>query len=64
MHAIIHLYKSESKHSEMGPVRQKLIQRTVRSVHMCVHQSGKEGMTFWHMQKRMHGAKKIWHHWD
>ena len=25
------------KHSEMGPVRQNPIQRTVRSVHMCVH---------------------------
>jgi len=24
-------------HSEMGPVRQNPIQRTVRSVHMCVH---------------------------
>jgi len=29
--------KNESKHSEMGPVRQNPIQRTVRSVHMCVH---------------------------
>jgi len=28
---------NESKHSEMGPVRQNPIQRTVRSVHMCVH---------------------------
>jgi len=26
---------NESKHSEMGPVRQNPIQRTVRSVHMC-----------------------------
>jgi len=26
-----------SKHSEMGPVWQNPIQRTVRSVHMCVH---------------------------
>jgi len=30
-------YTNESKHSEMGPVRQISIQRTVRSVHMCVH---------------------------
>ena len=29
--------KNESKHSEMGPVRQNPIQRTARSVHMCVH---------------------------
>ena len=29
--------KNEPKHSEMGPVRQNPIQRTVRSVHMCVH---------------------------
>jgi len=28
---------NESKHSEIGPVRQNSIQRTVRSVHMCVH---------------------------
>jgi len=33
MHAYI--YKNESKHSEMGPVRQNPIQRTVRSVHVC-----------------------------
>jgi len=26
---------NEPKHSEMGPVRQNPIQRTVRSVHMC-----------------------------
>ena len=32
-----YLHKNESKHSEMGPVRQNPIQRTVRSVHMCVH---------------------------
>jgi len=32
-------YKNESKHSEMGPVRQNAIQRTVRSVHMCVHRT-------------------------
>ena len=31
------MYRNESKHSEMGPVRQNPIQRTVRSVHMCVH---------------------------
>jgi len=32
----IHTYtKKESKHSEMGPVRQNPIQRTVRSVHVC-----------------------------
>jgi len=30
-------YINESKHSEMGPVRQNSIQRTVRSVHVCVH---------------------------
>jgi len=29
-------YKNESKHSEMGPVRQNPIQRTVSSVHTCV----------------------------
>jgi len=29
-------YKNESKHSEMGAVRQNPIQRTLRSVHMCV----------------------------
>jgi len=27
--------KNESKHSEMGPVRQNPMQRTVRSVHVC-----------------------------
>jgi len=27
--------KNESKHSEMGAVRQNPIQRTVRSVHVC-----------------------------
>jgi len=33
-----YIHKNESKHSEMGPVRQNPIQRTViRSVHMCVH---------------------------
>jgi len=41
MHAIYsdthNTYQSESKHSEMDPVRQNLIQRTVRSVHVCVH---------------------------
>jgi len=30
-------YTNESKHSEMGQVRQNSIQRTVRSVHMYVH---------------------------
>jgi len=30
-------HKNESKHSEMGPVRQNPIQRTVRSIHMCEH---------------------------
>jgi len=34
---IQYIYKNESKHREMGPVRQNPIQRTVRSVHMCVH---------------------------
>ena len=29
--------KNEYKHSEMCPVRQNPIQRTVRSVHMYVH---------------------------
>jgi len=32
-----YIHKNESKHSEMGPARQNSIQRTVRSVHMCVH---------------------------
>jgi len=32
-----YIHKNQSKHSEMGPVRQNPIQRTVRSVHMCVH---------------------------
>jgi len=31
-----YIHKNESKHSEMGPVRQNQIQRTVRSVCMCV----------------------------
>jgi len=31
------MHKNESKHSEMGTVRQNPIQRTVRSVHACVH---------------------------
>jgi len=30
-------HKNESKHNEMGPVRQNPIQSTVRSVRMCVH---------------------------
>ena len=34
-----YIHKNESKHSEMGPVRQTSIQRTVRSVHMCVHRT-------------------------
>ena len=33
----IYIHKNESKHTEMGPVRQNPIQRPVRSVHMCVH---------------------------
>ena len=32
---IQYIHKNESKHSEMGPVRQNPIQQTVRSVHMC-----------------------------
>jgi len=28
---------NESTHTEMGPMRQNPIQRTVRSVYMCVH---------------------------
>jgi len=35
IHTCVH--KNESKNSEMGPVRQNPIQRTVRCVHMCVH---------------------------
>jgi len=35
-------YKNESKHSEMDPMRQNPIQRTVRSVHMCVCWFGME----------------------
>jgi len=30
-----YIHKNESKHSEMGPVRENPIQRTVRSVHVC-----------------------------
>ena len=30
------IYRHESKHSGMGPVRQNPIQRTVRSVNVCV----------------------------
>ena len=30
-----YIHKNESKHSEVGPVRQNPIQRTVRSVHVC-----------------------------
>jgi len=35
----IYIHKNELQHSEMGPVRQNPIQRTVRSVHMCVHRT-------------------------
>jgi len=31
------MHKNESNYSEMDPVRQNPIQRTVSSVHMCVH---------------------------
>jgi len=34
---MLYVHKNESKHSEMDPVRQNPIQRTVRSVYMCVH---------------------------
>ena len=34
-HKIIHIHKNEFKHSEMGPVRQNPIQRTV-SLFICV----------------------------
>ena len=37
IHTFTYRHKNESKHSEMGPVRQNPIQRPVRSVHMCVH---------------------------
>jgi len=39
MHAIYSDTRNtyESKHREVGPVRQNPIQRTVRSVHACVH---------------------------
>ena len=37
MHTFKYIHENESKHSEMGPVRQNPIQRPVRSVHMCVH---------------------------
>jgi len=37
-YTVIHkIYKNESKHTEMGTVRLNPIQRTVRSVRMCVH---------------------------
>jgi len=36
-YTVIHNTKMKPKYSEMGPVRQNPIQRTVRSVHMCVH---------------------------
>jgi len=32
---IQYIHKNESKHSEMGPVRQNPIQRKVRAVHVC-----------------------------
>ena len=35
-YTVIHkIHKNESKHSEMSPLRQNPIQRTVRSVHVC-----------------------------
>jgi len=34
-HHVTIIYKNESKHSEMGPVRQNHIQRTLVSVHVC-----------------------------
>ena len=39
---IIHtaVFKNESKHSKMGPVRQNPIQRIVRSVHVCALHCG------------------------
>jgi len=37
IHTFTYIHKNESKHSEMGPVRQNPIQRPVRSVNMCVH---------------------------
>ena len=37
MYAKQYTHKNESTYSEMGPVRQNPTQRTVRSVHMCVH---------------------------
>ena len=37
IHTFTYIHKNESKHSEMGPVRQNPIQRPVRSVHMCVY---------------------------
>ena len=36
IHTFTYIHKNESKHSEMGPVRQNPIQRPVRSVHMIV----------------------------
>jgi len=35
IHTFTYIHKNESKHSEMGPVRQNPIQRPVRSVHVC-----------------------------
>jgi len=43
MHAIYNnthnTYKNESKHSEIGSVRQNPIQRTVKSFHVCMHRT-------------------------
>jgi len=37
IHTFTYIHKNESKHSEMGPVRQNPIHRPVSSVDMCVH---------------------------
>jgi len=42
-------YKNESKHSEMGPVRQNPIQRTVWFVHMC---NTHRRQSKWHVKDR------------
>jgi len=39
MHAIYSDTHTRMKQREMGPVKQNSIQRTVRSVHMCVHRT-------------------------
>jgi len=36
IHTFTYIHKNESKHSEMGPVRQNPIRRPVRSVYVCV----------------------------